>query len=266
MAISLASRLFIIASEKGGVGKSMLALALADRLVIEGYPPSVIQVDRQRRLAAALGGDVLTIESNPKASRNDPELEHRRFSPVLERIEAVAGSNPIIVDIGAGEVGRFAAWSGLADLQEDLEEWGLHCTVVIPYLAEAEAIRQAAWSAERLRAVLPQAEMIFVENRRDGRVDQLHPNSTAAAAVVEHLNPWHHQSNTFAIPSIPGGSWRHFEAACSRFIDIVEMSPKDVMQRTGLPRAEAKIARGDVSQWLVKVFDEFDRAFCLQGA
>lgn len=262
----LLHQLYIVANEKGGVGKSTLALALADKFSIDGCSPAVIQIDRQRRLAAALGGNVLTIESDPKASRSDPELEHRRFSPLLERIEAVAGTAPLIVDIGAGEVGRFAAWAGLVDVQEDLDEWGLSCTALIPYLAEAEAIRQAVWSADRLRAVLPQADIVFIENRRDGRVDQLHPGSTAAAAVAEYLEPWRHQSRGFAVPPIPGGSWRHFEAAGCRFIDIVDMSPLNVMQLTGLPRAEAKISRGDVSQWLVAVFDELDRALRLKGA
>ena len=31
------------------------------------------------------------------------------------------------------------------------------------------------------------------------------------------------------------------------------------MQLSGLRRAEAKIARGDVAQWLVALFDELDR-------
>ncbi|CKY80971.1 Uncharacterised protein [Mycobacterium tuberculosis] len=59
--------------------------------------------------------------------------------------------------------------------------------------------------------------------------------------------------------AIPGGSWRHFEAAGSRFIDVVDLETPAAMQLSGLPRAEAKIARGDVAQWLVALFAELDR-------
>lgn len=61
--------------------------------------------------------------------------------------------------------------------------------------------------------------------------------------------------------AIPGGSWRYFEAAGSRFIDVVDLETPAAMQLSGLPRAEAKIARGDVAQWLVALFAELDRAF-----
>jgi cellulose biosynthesis protein BcsQ len=60
-------RAIIVANEKGGVGKSTLALAITDKLAIAGYSPVVVQVDRQKRLSAALGQDVITIASDPKA-------------------------------------------------------------------------------------------------------------------------------------------------------------------------------------------------------
>lgn len=258
------SNIIIVANEKGGVGKSLTALALIDRLSLDGHNPAVIQIDRQRRLANALGGDILTIESDAKASRLDPALEIRRFSPLLEKIEISASNNPIIVDVGAGEVARFAAWAALVDLEEELNDWQLKCHLVIPFLAEAEAIRQAAWTAERLRAAIPRAVLYFAENRRDGSVAQLHPSSAAAGAITEHLESWYSEAQRLAIPAIPSGSWRCFEAANCRLIDIVDMSTVDAMRLTGLPRAEAKIVRGDVTQWLVTVFDEFDRTFCAE--
>lgn len=251
--------LFIVASEKGGVGKTTLSLALFDKLTLDGLAPAVIQIDRQRRLSDAVGGDVLTIASDPQAQRLDPALEVRRFSPVLERIEDVAGRAPILIDVGAGEAGRFFAWTGLVDLAEEVDEWGLKCIAMIPFLAEAEAIRQAAWTASRVRAVLPTARIVFVENHRDGLVSQLHPTSDAAVGFNEHLLPYLSSALLISMPSIPAGSWRYFEAANCRFVDVVSMATDQIMQLTGLPRADSKIARGDVSQWLLQVFDQLDR-------
>lgn len=255
--------IYLIANEKGGVGKSLCSLALIDRLALEGETPAVIQIDRQRRLADAIGTGVLTIESDPKASRVDPEMEFRRFSPVLELIEATAGNAPLVIDCGAGEVGRFATWAAMVDLEEDLQEWGVACHILIPFLSEAEAIRQAAWSAERLKLALTTSTIHLIENRRDGLLSKAHPLSGTTAAVEEHLKTWQQTCHTLAFPAIPGGSWRLFEAAGCRLIDVVDMSTAQTITATGLPRAEAKIARGDVSQWLVKVFEEFDRTLGL---
>lgn len=95
----LKNAIYIIANEKGGVGKTLCSLALIDRLSLEGETPAVIQIDRQRRLADVVGTGVLTIESDPRASRVDPEIEFRRFSPVLELIESTASNaNAVVVN------------------------------------------------------------------------------------------------------------------------------------------------------------------------
>jgi hypothetical protein len=52
---------------------------------------------------------------------------------------------------------------------------------------------------------------------------------------------------------------RYFEAAGSRFIGVVDLDTPTAMRLSGLPRADAKIARGDVAQWLVALFAELDR-------
>ena len=59
----------VVANEKGGVGKSTLALAITDKLTIAGHSPVVIQIDRQKRLSAALGADII-IKSEGCAYRS----------------------------------------------------------------------------------------------------------------------------------------------------------------------------------------------------
>ncbi|HDZ09195.1 hypothetical protein [Pseudohongiella sp.] len=258
--------LILAASEKGGVGKSLLSLGVCDWLSLAGNPPSVIQIDRQRRLADALGGDVLTIASDPAAARVNPEIEVQRFSPLLERIEQTHSTSPVLIDVGAGECDRFATWASLVDLEEDLLDWDIQCHILIPFLAEAESIRQAAWTAERLQKTLPSASFYLVENRRDGMLSQKNSQSSAAEAAKKYLNPWFKKSGRITLPAIPAGSWRSFESANCRFIDVVDMTTAETMALTGLPRAESKIARGDISQWLVSVFDQLDKTFTINEA
>ena len=55
------SQLVIVANEKGGQGKSLIALAVADHAYLHGARLGIAQVDAQYRLAHALGRNVLTI-------------------------------------------------------------------------------------------------------------------------------------------------------------------------------------------------------------
>ncbi|MCA3581741.1 MAG: AAA family ATPase [Burkholderia sp.] len=257
-------RAIVVANEKGGVGKSTLALAITDKLAIAGHSPVVIQIDRQKRLSAALGQSVITIASDPKAARTDPGKELARFSPVLDAVEQAATSAPIVIDVGAGEVGRFSEWAALVDLDEEFGEFGFHPVVFVPFTAEAEAIRQAHWTVERLTTAIPGAAIILAENQRDGCVADLHPASAAWQEWTDKLKPTAASNALIIMGAIPGGSWRYFEAAGSRFIDVVDLETLAAMQLSGLPRAEAKIARGDVAQWLVALFDEFDRVLMIR--
>ena len=75
---------------------------------------------------------------------------------------------------------------------------------------------------------------------------------------TDRLKPAAEKNALIVMGAIPGGSWRYFEAAGSRFIDVVDLDTPTAMQLSGLRRAEAKIARGDVAQWLVALFDKLD--------
>ena len=213
-----------------------------------------------------LGSDVITIASDPKAARADPTKEVARFSPVLDAVERAHVTAPIIIDIGAGEVGRVAEWAALVDLEEELAEFGFRLIIFVPFVAEVEAIRQAHWTVERLTSATPAADIVVVENQRDGRIVDMHPASAAYAEWTDRLKPVAEANTLLTMGTIPGGSWRHFEAAGNRFIAVVDLTTQAAMQITGLPRAEAKIARGDVAQWLVAVFSELDRVFGKEGA
>jgi len=252
--------LIIVANEKGGQGKSLAALAVADHAYLHDAPLGVAQVDAQHRLAHALGRNVLTVAPVAKEARRDPAAEARSFTPLHALIEKAAGRGAsVLIDTGANQASRFAHWAGLSDLAEDLTLWKVETTLIVPYVAEAEAMRQAAQTANLLRERIPQARLVLVENERDGAFAQLHPASDAAGVHRTMIKPLKAQATVLRMPAIEAGSWRPFEAARCRLVQVAQMPVEKAMTVTGLPRPEAKIARGDVAGWTSTVFDELDR-------
>lgn len=250
--------LAIVAGEKGGVGKSLTSLAFADIFQLNELPLEVLQIDNQARLSRALGREVTTIRVDPRLARRDPAAASRAYTPIYNAVEKIGPSRTsVLVDVGANEGGGLAQWLGLVDLAGDLEEWHVPVLIIVPFVAESEAIQQAGHTARLLLERLPTANLLLVENQRDGTVAGLHPASDAVANFVKEITPLKRIARTISMPLIEAGSWRPFEAAGCRLIDVVAMPVDRVMAVTGLPRAEAKIVRGDVAAWFSAMLDAF---------
>lgn len=252
----------IVTQDKGGEGKSLTTLALADRARLSGVPTGIVQVDDQGRLPLLLGPEVVTIRIDPRQMRRDPSAEQRAFTPLYETIERVSAVGGLtIVDLGANMASRTALWAGMIDLDEELRDMGVTPLLVTPIGATAESLRLGARAATAFLDRLPDARLALIENERDGLVDRLHPASDAAAAYREAVLPLKARplTTTLRMPLIEGASWRVFEAAGVRPIDVVSMPVAEIIALTGLPRPEAKIARGDIAAWMSVVCDELDK-------
>jgi hypothetical protein len=255
-----ASQLIIVANDKGGQGKTLLALGIADHAYLHDAPLAIAQVDTQRRLARAVGRNVLTIAAVPRETRRDPSADARSFTPLYSMLERVGARNSnFLLDIGANQVERFVNWAGLADLDEDLEEWGYSTTLIVPLVAESEGIRHAGLTAGLLLERFPRANLVLVQNQRDGAFRDLHPSSDAAATYRACIEPLMGRAALLRMPVIEAGAWRAFEAANCRLMQVPTMELKRIMALTGLPRPESKISRGDVAAWTASMFAEFDR-------
>lgn len=250
----------IVANEKGGQGKSLNGLAVADYAHLCNVHLGVAQIDSQARLAKAIGRKVLTIDAVAGNARRNPAAEMRMFTPLHGFLEKAAKSKAnILLDVGANQAQRLAAWSGLVDLQEDLDSWNFETILAIPYVAEAEGIRQAGKTALLLCEHLPRAHLVLIENERDGHFGDLHPSSDAAQAYRDCIAPLKAEATLLTMPAIEAGSWRLFEASNARLMTVAAMPVEKVMSLTGLPRPEAKVARGDVAGWAGAFFAELDR-------
>jgi hypothetical protein len=258
--ISGVSQLVIVANEKGGQGKTLASLVVADHACLNDAPLAIAQVDTQLRLARAVGRNVLTIAAVSGEVRRDPSADARAFTPLYGMLERVGGRRAnCLLDIGANQVGRFANWAGLVELDEDLETWKIETTIMVPFVAEGEGIRQAAETANMLLQRFPRAQLVLVQNERDGEFAHLHDSSDAASVYRTSIEPLLDRATLLRMPAIEAGSWRPFEAAHCRLMDVPMMPVRKIMALTGLPRPESKISRGDVAAWTALVFAELDR-------
>jgi hypothetical protein len=255
-----ASQLVIMANDKGGQGKTLASLVVADHAHLNNAPLAIAQVDTQDRLARTIGRSVLTISAVPREARRDPGADARSFTPFYHQLERVAARRAnALLDVGANQVTRFANWAGIVELEEDLESWGFETTIMIPFVAEGEGIRQAGMTAGLLLQRFPQAKLVLVQNERDGEFAHLHEASDAAAVYRASIDPLMKRATLLRIPAVEAGSWRPFEAAHCRLMDVPMMPIRKVMALTGLPRPESKISRGDVAAWTAVVFAELDQ-------
>jgi hypothetical protein len=254
------SQLVIVANDKGGQGKTLASLSVTDHAYLHDAPLAISQVDTQNRLARAVGRNVLTIATVSREVRRDPSADARAFTPfygMLERVGA-RGAN-VLLDVGANQVDRFATWAALVELDEDLDEWGFETTIMVPFVAEGEGVRKAAETVKLLLPRFPRAKLVLIQNERDGEFANLHPSSDAASVYSQQIEPLLDRATLIRMPAILAGSWRAFEAADCRLMDVPMMPLRKIMALTGLPRPDSKIRQRDVAAWTKIVFDELDR-------
>lgn len=254
-------KFLVVASGKGGIGKSLLSLAIADLFDLNTQPLQLFQIDDQQRLEKAVGKSVTSLDINTlKRARRDPTAITKVFDPLYAGIEALSGTgNTLLLDVGATQIGNLIDYAGLVDLEEDLQLFGLGGYVFIPAVAEPESLRQAARAIRQFQETLPSLTPIFVENLRDGHLSELSTASQAGQIFAGELAPLLRDISTVTMPLIEAGSWRAFEQNHCRLIDVGTMDVPDVMALTRLSRPEAKLARGDVLAFFAQMEDELGR-------
>lgn len=244
----------MVANYVGGQGKTLLTTAIVDLHWLHDRPMVVVQIDDQERLARTIGQDVVTVDTQTiRASRSNPAAGVQAFRPLMSALDqAVTDDAAAGIDVGATQITGVAAFASLSDLDGELREMGFEGYAFVPAVAAPEAIAQARRTIGMLAQSLPILRPVLVENRRDGNFNSLAAGSEAYRALLR-LRAAYPSLPEIVMPAIEAGSWRHFEPHFCRPIVVASMDIAEVMRLTGLPKAEAKIAKGDVAAWVAEM-------------
>ncbi|MCE4225955.1 hypothetical protein HCU64_19575 [Methylobacterium sp. C25] len=172
-------RMLLVVQDKGGVGKSLVARALA-----EAVPDSpVIEIDASQRLLE-LGERVSFFSmraAREEIERTGGRAARSEFDPIVNAM--TRARLPTIVDVGANTSGSLLTL--LADLGPDLNAAGVAVGILVLVTAEPGALAEAPKLMVRAK---PFATARFlIENRLRGEVEAKLLARIADGAAVTHL-------------------------------------------------------------------------------
>lgn len=244
--------LIFVLCGKGGVGKTLLSLLLADLLDLNDIPYDVIQIDDQDKLRKTLQQLVTSVDiALLRRARKDPNVLTAAFKELYARIESMPTSRrSLLIDVGATQQHSLLDYAALTELNADLREFGIPSIAFVPVVTDPEAIEQASRQIEVLARVMPSVQPIVVINERDGKFEAMAPSSEAARLYRERLHPLMKSLPKIVMPKVEADSWQHYERQHCRLLDAIGLDVKETMSITGLSRPEAKLARGDVAAWV----------------
>jgi hypothetical protein len=211
------SRILLVTQDKGGVGKSVIARALA-----EAVPEApLMEIDASRRLTELehrvqffpMRADRATIE------RTGGRAARAEFDAVINAM--TAATLPVIVDVGANTSASLL--SVLTDIADDLKEAGVQLGVLVIVTAEPGALAEAP---KLMTAAKPWAAARYlIENRIRGEVDDGQVTRIADGAEVKVLSEQVLEEKAVEIFQAGG------------FAIIPKLDPAKLSERHGIPLA-----------------------------
>lgn len=245
------SHLTFVGSEKGGVGKSLIAAINVDLMEVYGHQARIVQVDEQNRLPGLYPDRVTSVmPATMDDLRRDPAAIVETFDPLYAAFENTAADGvPTVFDFGGPQQAAAEEYFALIDLNEDLVAAGLACTWLVPTTAEPEAMRSAVKTAANIGRILPSVNRVIVLNHRDGPF-RFYPGSPADTIWRKELEPLCTKLGAVKLPAISAGSWAPFEMAGKRFVDVIGADIPQIREWTGRSHPAAKVIRGDVASFV----------------
>ncbi len=234
-----------VANGKGGVGKSVLMMALAAIYEASGRPLRLIDADDKAKLAEFIGPDqVLSLKLGASIDeiRANPSLAYSYWDQLAEEIiERDTG-----VDVGANMDRLILSWAEKSNLHELFEDSGVTMDVYVPITAEPLAVTSGLEVLETVERIFPSSRRILVLNKKSGAFDAY--GGTNEFRRIEAL-----RTRGLYIVEMTGcvsEAWTDFERLKLPPAKVITLDAKTVASITGLGILAARRAAGDYAAWL----------------
>ncbi len=234
-----------VANGKGGVGKSVLMMALAAIYEASGRPLRLIDADDKAKLSEFMGADKvlsLKIGASMDEIRANPSLAFSYWDRLAEEI--VEGDTG--VDIGANMDRLILSWAEKSNLAALFEDSGVSMDVYVPITAEPLAVSSGLEVLEAVERIFPFSRRILVLNKKAGPFDTY--AGTPEFRRIESLRD--RGLYIVEMASCVSEAWTDFERLKMPPAQVITLDPKTVAQMTGLGILAARRATGDYASWL----------------
>lgn len=248
----------IIANDKGGVGKTLLAQYVISLLRRAGETPRIAEFDRQPKLGRLYGSDA--VYSRDLLGRDcvaDGERDDAAWDPLVKWLQV---RRPLVLDLGAQAWSMFAEWAARSDLPTLYR--GRGTVVLVPVTADLEALKGAELVLTRLPSVLPDARAALLPCDKDG-----------AMITFEELPDWveirrmAHQRNVdvVAYPVLRSEGWPLL-AARGFTLEMAATATAAAVATKGLPPAAAARTLKGIKEWDALMRQLFARVLTTEAA
>ena len=198
----------LIGSDKGGVGKSLVAQLIVHAYDRVGMPLSVIEIDHQRKLTSVLADRVdLSLDASPSLSVTHRDRRHAEefFNPVYEKW---CGGDSL-TDLGANVTTPLMEWARINDIQGLVDDDRLHFRFVAMTAPDDQAIRSATKAVQEARRALGADAEIFIVLNDSG-------SGSAGFKPFEGTNDWR---NLMALSGSHGARLIHVPLCDSQILE-----------------------------------------------
>lgn len=238
-----------ILSEKGGVRKTATAMRIAAVAMEADIPVHIVQIDDQSRIEVLYPGRVTTIRlpSAEEVRRNDL-AEATALDPLLNRL-VYTPDGIVVVDVGANYDERVTQFLAAMDYPAESANAGIVNIGIVPMTTEQDAVVLGARSIRRFGACFPESRLIVARCQDGGDFGSLQAQAQKAFDdVVGPLTADPH--NVLDLAYLRPRSRQTLERLGCTAEQLASMSPKELVARTGLLGAEARLILADLSECL----------------
>lgn len=232
---------FLIANDKGGVGKSLLAHFCVVALRGSNLSPRIVEYDRQPKLRRLFGNAVESHATGPDlaALESDPGAAARFWDPVLAML---AEPQPLVLDFGAQVWSGFSQWAQASNLATLAP--GVGVTILVPVTADPEAVAGAVRVLEEAPMLLPQARLVLMVCDKDGQVASLAgtPDYDRMIALV--------QARQVPVRSLPVLRAEALPALAARGLRLDQIASSAGIDVQGIPPAALARTVTAVRAWM----------------